>query len=145
MRPRHLLGVAVFWGVVGTLGGPTAQAQAATPNSPRAVALFLQLLEKGIKSDTKALNTRDSDIAKLDAATNARRIKQLSNTLAKLHRQILRMTTMLISEATQAFNSANNLSPPNPPLKSRAFGDLLLVQQLSLRTGLGIQPATPMR
>jgi hypothetical protein len=144
MRPRHLLGVAVFWGVVGTLGGPTAQA-AATPNSPKTVTLFLKLLEKGIKSDNKALNMRDADVAKLDATTNSKKIKQLEKTLATLHRQILKMTSTVIGEATQGYNGANNLSPPNPPLKSRAFADLLAVQQLSLRAGLGIQPATPIR
>jgi hypothetical protein len=143
MRPRHLLGVAVFWGVVSTLGGPTAQA-ATTPNSPKAVTLFLKLIvEKGIKADTKALNMRDRDIAKLDATTNPRTIKQLTKTLSKLHNQILGMTTKLQAEAIQGFNGANVLSPPNPPLVSRALGDLVMVQQLSIRAGLGLAPATP--
>jgi hypothetical protein len=143
MRPRHLLGVAVFWGVVGTLGGTTAQA-AAPPSSPKAVKLFLQMLEKGIKSDNKAQNTRNKDLVKFNAAKpGSKTEKQLAKTLTKLSNQIFSMTTTLIGRSAQGYNAASSLSPPDPPLKSRAFADILAVQQLSLGAHLGIQPATP--
>jgi hypothetical protein len=142
MQVRHILGIAVFWGVVGTLGGPTVQA-APTPNSAKFVQLLLQKEAKAIKSDTKALNMRDKDVAKLEATTNPRKVKQLQNTLLKLHNQILAMTTKLQAEAVQVNTAASALSPPNPALKSQALAELLMVQKLSLRAGLGLAPATP--
>jgi hypothetical protein len=141
MRPRHLLGVAIFWGVVGTLGGQTAQA--ATPNSPKFIKLLLMNQTKAIKADNKLLNMRDTDAAKLEATTNPRVERMLEKTLTTLHNQILSMTTRLIVEATQIYTGANVLSPPNPPLKSEALANLLATQVLSRRAGLGIQPATP--
>jgi hypothetical protein len=143
MRPRHLLGVAVFWGVVSTLGGTTAQAQAP---SPKSVQLFLQMLEKGIKSDTKVLNMRDSTDAKFNAAKpGSKKEKQLSKTLTKLSKQAFNMTSTLIGRSTQGYTLASSLSPPNPSLKSRAFADILAVQHLSVRDFRGIMPATPMQ
>jgi hypothetical protein len=141
MRPRHLLGVAVLSGVVGTLGGPTAQA--APPNSVKFVKLLLKNETKAIKSDTKALNTRDKDIAKLQNTTNRRVENQLEKSLTTLHRQILSMTTRLSAGAMQTYTAASILSPPDPPLKSSALSNLLVIQTLSVRAGLGISPATP--
>ena len=141
MRPRHLLGVAVLWGVVGTLGGPTAQA--APPNSVKFVKLLLKNETKGIKSDTKALNTADKDIAKLQNTSNPQKEKQLEKSLTSLGKQITSMTHKLQSLATQTYAAASVLSPPDPPLKSMAFSNLLTVQLLSVRAGLGVAPATP--
>jgi hypothetical protein len=133
--------VAVILGVVGTLAAPTAQA--ATPNSPKFVNLLLKQETKAIKADTKALNMRDSDIAKLQATTNPKKEKQLEKSLSKLHNQILKMTTKLQAESQQVYTAASVLQPPNPALKSSAFSNLLLVQMLSVRAGLGVVPATP--
>jgi len=139
---RHLLAVAVIWGVVGTLGTPTVQA--APPNSLKFVKLLLMQENKAIKSDTKALNMRDANIAKLNSTTNPKKEKQLTQTLAKLHNQILKMTTKLQAEAQQVYSAASVLSPPNPSLKSTALSNLVLVQMLSKRAGFqGIVPATP--
>jgi hypothetical protein len=142
MRPRHLLGVAIFWGVVGTLGGQTVQA-APTPNSPKFVKLLLNKQVKAIKADNKALNQRDKDIAKFESTTNPKVEKMLEKSLTKLHNQILGMTTKLISEAMQVYTAASILSPPQPTLKSAALSNLLATQMLSVRAGLGIAPATP--
>jgi hypothetical protein len=141
MRPRHLLGVAIFWGVVGTLGGPTAHA--ATPNSPKFVKLLLMKQTKAIKADNKALNQRDKDVAKLESTTNPRVVNMLEKSLTKLHNQILSMTTKLQLEATQIYTAASVLSPPNPSLKSAALANLVVTQMLSVRAGLGIVPSTP--
>jgi len=141
MRLRHILGVAIFCGAVGTLGGQAVQAQ--NPNSPKFVMLLLKQEASQIKSDTKALNTRDKDVAKLETATKKSEINQLNKALLKLHNQILSMTTKLISFSTQVNTGAVALSPPNPALVSKAFGNLLTVQTLSVRAGLGINPATP--
>jgi hypothetical protein len=143
MRPRYLLGVAVIWGAVGTLTAPTAQA--ATPNSPKFVNLILKKETKAINADTKSLNTRDKQIAQLETTTNPKKTKQLENSLTKLHNQILKMTTMLQSESVQVFTAASVLNPPNPSLQSAALSNLLLVQMLSVRAGLGVAPATPMQ
>ena len=140
MPLRHILGIAVFCGAVSTLGGRTVQAQA--PSSARFVKLILMKQEVGIKADTKALNTRDKDIAKLNAATNGRQIKQLSKALSTLHRQILSGTTRLQVLSGQVYTDALNV-PSNPELASKALANLLLVQTLSVRAGLGINPATP--
>lgn len=140
MRLRHILGAAIFCGAVGTLGGQTVQAQA--PSSARFVKLLLIKQQTQIKADTKALNTRDKDIAKLDVATNPRQIRQLSKSLSKLHNQILAMTTKLQALSVQVFTNARNV-PSNPTLEHKALANLLVVQTLSVRAGLGIAPATP--
>jgi hypothetical protein len=140
MRLRYILGAALFCGAVSTLGGQAVQAQ--TPNSPKFVKLLLMKENTDIKNDTKALNTRDKDVAKFQNATGAKE-KQLEKTLTKLHNQILKMTTTLISFSTQVNTGANALSPPNPALASKALSNLLTVQTLSVRAGLGVQPATP--
>jgi hypothetical protein len=141
MLSRHILAAAIFCGAVGTVGGQTAQAQA--PSSPRFVKLLLMKQGKLIKSDTKALNMRDNDILKLNAATNQRKINQLNKTLSKLHSQILTMTTRLQVLSGQVFTDASHLEPPNPTLQSHALANLLTTQNLSVRAGLGIAPATP--
>jgi hypothetical protein len=126
---------------VSSLGGQTVQAQ--TPNSPKFVKLLLNKEAKAIKSDTKALNMRDKDIAKFEATKNPKLEKQLEKSLTKLHNQILGMTTKLQAESVQVYTGARILSPPNPSLKSSAFANLLMVQLLSVRAGLGVVPATP--
>jgi hypothetical protein len=142
MRPRYLLVVAIVWGVVGTLGAPTAQAQG-TPNSPKAVKLFLKLIvAPGIKADTKALNMRDKDVAKLDATTNPKLEAKLTKTLNKLHNQILSLTLKLQAESVQAFLAAKSLSPANPTLVSQALGSIMAIEVLSNRAGLPFHPAT---
>jgi hypothetical protein len=139
---RLVLTVAIACAAVGILtGGRSAQAQ--NPNSPRFVALLLMQETKDIESDTKALNTRDKDIVKLDNATKPSQIKSLKKSLTKLHNQILGMTTNLQAFSIQVYTGAAHLSPPNPTLKSKAFSNILTVQTLSVRTGLGIAPATP--
>ena len=80
MRLHHILGAAIFCGAMGTLGGQTAQAQA--PSSARFVQLLLRNENILIRTDTKTLNTRDQDIAKLNAATSSRKIRQLSAALS---------------------------------------------------------------
>jgi hypothetical protein len=100
MALRHIMGVALCWGVLSSVGGHAAQA--ATPNSVKFVNLILSKQTKAIKADTKALNTRDKDVAKLEATTNPRTTKQLENSLSKLHHQILSMTTRLQAEATRS-------------------------------------------
>jgi hypothetical protein len=142
MPARLISRVAIVCGAVGILtGGQSAYAQ--RPNSPRFVKLLLMQEEKEIKSDTKALNTRDKDVVKLENATRQSQINSLNRSLLKLHNQILAMTSRLISFSTQVNTAATVLSPPNPSLSSRAFSNLLTVQTLSLRSGLGVQPATP--
>jgi hypothetical protein len=144
MPARLVLRVAIACAAVGILtGGRSAQAQ--NPNSPRFVALLLMQQNKEIKSDTKALNTRDKDIVKLDNATKPSQIKQLNKSLTKLHNQILAMTSKLISFSTQVYTGATHLTPPNPTLKTKALDNLLTVQTLSVRAGLGVLPATPMQ
>ncbi len=132
---------SIFCGAVGTLGGQPVQAQ--NPNSVRFVKLLLMQEEKEIKSDQKAINTRNKDVAKLDAAKKASQIKQLEKALLKLHNQILSMTTKLQAFSVQVYTGAAVLSPPNPALVSKALGNLLTVQNLSVQAGLGIVPATP--
>jgi hypothetical protein len=141
MRLRHILGAAIFCGAVGTLGGQSVHAQ--KPNSPKFVMLLLKQQQMEIKSDTKALNTRDKDVVKLENATKQSQINQLNKTLLQLHKQILSMTTKLASFSTQVYTGASVLTPPNPALLSQALTNLKTVQVLSLRAGLGIQPATP--
>jgi hypothetical protein len=141
MALRALLGVAVFCGAMGIVEGKAARAQ--SPNSKRFVALLLVKTTKAIQADTKALNTRDKDIAKLDAATKKSEIKSLTRTLNKLHTQVLNMTTGLQVLSTQVYNDAKGLNPPNPTAVSAAFHNILTVQTLSVRAGLGIAPATP--
>jgi hypothetical protein len=144
MRLRHIWGIAVFCGAVGTLGGQTAQAQA--PSSVRFVSLLLSKEAKLIKSDTKALNTRDKDILKLNAATRQSQINQLNKALTKLHSQVLSMTTKLQLLALQVVTDAKHLSPANSPanqaLVNRALASVIAVQRLSLRACLGLNPAT---
>jgi hypothetical protein len=142
MPARLILRVAIVCGTVGILsGGQSAHAQ--NPNSPRFVAVLLMQEETSIKSDTKALNTRDKDIMKLDAATKPSQIRSLSKSLQKLHNQIIAMTTKLQASSTSVYTGATHLSPPQPNLVSKAFSNILTVQQLSVRAGLGIAPATP--
>jgi hypothetical protein len=144
MPARLVLRVAIACAAVGILtGGRSAQAQ--NPNSPRFVALLLNEQNKEIKSDTKALNTRDKDIMKLESATRPSQIKSLNNSLVKLHNQILSMTTKLQAFSVQVYTGATHLTPPSPTLKTKAFNNLLTVQTLSVRAGLGINPATPMQ
>jgi hypothetical protein len=98
---------------------------------------------QAIKADNKLLNMRDKDVAKLEATTNPRVERMLEKSLTKLHNMILSMTAKLQLEATQVYTGASVLSPPNPQLKSEALTNLLATQQLSIRAGLGIAPATP--
>jgi hypothetical protein len=109
------------------------------------VALLLNQQNKEIASDTKALNTRDKDIVKLETATRPSQINSLNKSLVKLHNQILAMTTKLQAFSVQVYTGATHLTPPNPTLKTKAFNNLLTVQGLSVRAGLGINPATPMQ
>jgi hypothetical protein len=141
MRSRNLWAVALIFGAASTIAGQTAHAQA--PSSERFVMLLLTKESREINSVTKALNTRDNDIAKLNAATNPRQIRKLENMLSRLHGQILSMTTRLITLSGQVYTNAISLIPSNPTLVSKALSNLVVVQHLSLRDGLGIQPATP--
>jgi hypothetical protein len=142
MPARLILRVAIACAAVGILtGGRSAQAQ--NPNSPRFVALLLNEQNKEISSDTKALNTRDKDVVKLENATKPSQIRSLNKSLIKLHNQILSMTTKLQAFSVQVYTGATHLTPPNSTLKTKAFDNLLSVQTLSARAGLGIAPATP--
>ena len=141
MRTCHILGIAIFCGAMGTLEGQSVQAQ--TPNSARFVKLLLLNQSTQIKADTKAMATRNKDIAKLDAATNPRQIKQLAKMVSRLNNQILLLTTKLQILSLQVYASAVNLTPSNPALVSSALSNLVLVQTLSLTEGLGVSPATP--
>lgn len=142
MPARPILRVAIVCGVVGILtGGQPAHAQ--NPNSPRFVMTLLMQETKEIQSDTKALNTRDKDIMKLDRATKPSQIKSLNKSLLKLHNEILKMTTKLQAFSIQVYTGATHLSPPKPPLASKALSNLKAVQTLSVRAGLGVAPATP--
>jgi hypothetical protein len=143
MRSRHFLGVTIICGALGTLGGQTVKAQA--PSSERFVRLLLMNESALIQKDTKALTTRNADIAKLNSATNSRQIRQLGKTLSRLNQQILSLTTRLQVFSTQVYNTAHNLTPSNPSLVSSALANLLIVQQLSIQANLGINPATPMQ
>jgi predicted nucleic acid-binding Zn-ribbon protein len=107
------------------------------------VQLLLRNESAQISADTKALNTRDNDILKLNAATSAKQIKQLEKTLTRLNHQIVAMTLELQALSGQAFTTASSLTPPNPALVSTSLGNLLTVQSLSTRAGLGVGPATP--
>jgi hypothetical protein len=141
MLPRHLLRVAIFCGAVGIVGGQPAHAQ--TPSSTRFVKLLLMNQMKLISADTKALNTRNAGIVKLNNATNQRQINQLNKMLTRLNTQIVRMTAELTLFSTQNYNYAVELSPPDSALVSQALAALRIVQALSVQAGLGIAPATP--
>src|SRR4051794_10850039 len=143
MRSRQFLGVTIVCGALGTLGGQTVKAQA--PNSERFVRLLLMDETTLIQKDSKALSTRNADIAKLNSTSNSRQIKQLSKTLSKLNQQILSLTTRLQVFSTQVYNTARNLKPTNQALVSNALANLLAVQQLSVQANLGIAPASPMQ
>jgi hypothetical protein len=142
MPSRLVLIVAVLCGAVGIVCVPAAHAQA-PPNSVRFVKLLLMKESTKIKANTTALNMRDRDIAKLDAATRRSQINSLTRSLDKLHTQILHNTTFLQVFSTQVFTDAEALSPPDPALVSQAFAGILSVQTQSVRASLGIAPATP--
>jgi hypothetical protein len=142
MPSRLALRVAVVCGAVAIFCGPAAHAQA-PPNSARFVTLLLVKESKQIKSDTTLLNTRDKDIAKLEAATRRSQINSLAKSLNKLHSQIVHSTTELQIMSTQVLTDAKGLNPSNPTLVSQAVAGILSVQTLSLRAGLGVAPATP--
>jgi hypothetical protein len=107
------------------------------------VQLLLRNESAQIRADTKALNTRNNDILKLNAATSARQIKQLEKTLTRLNRQIVAMTLNLQVFSSQAFTTASSLTPSNPGLVSSSLANLLTVQSLSVQAGVGVGPATP--
>ncbi len=117
MRSRHILGAAIFCGAMGTLGGQTVHAQG--PSSERFVQLLLTNESALIRSDMKALNSRDSNILKLNAATSSRKIKQLEQMLTRLNRQIVALTL----ELQVSFDSV--LSPP-PAVSHRRIRPLLM-------------------
>jgi hypothetical protein len=136
-----MLGLAVFCGFLGALSGQPVHAQ--TPNSTRFVQLLLFNQTAQIQADTKAVGARDSTIAKLDAATSSRQIKQLGKMLSRLNHQILGRTAELQLLSIQTYNTAAKLSPSNSSLRSAALANLVTVQQLSAQVGLGFTPATP--
>src|SRR5262249_5513005 len=134
---------ALFCGAVVALPARTVHAQ--TPNSTRFVQMLLLNQQTQINADSKALATRNRDIARLDAATNPRQIRSLSATISRLNRRLIVMTADLGLLSTQTYNTARALSPQNPSLVGAAFSKLLIVQSLSVQVGLGISPATPMQ
>jgi hypothetical protein len=141
MRLPHIVKFALFCGPLVTLAGQSVQAQ--TPNSTRFVQLLLLNQQMQINADSKALGTLQTDIARLEAATNPRQIRSLSATISRLNRKIVMMTAELILLSTQSYNTARGLTPHNPTLVSTALSNLLIVQSLSAQVGLGISPATP--
>ena len=141
MSSRQLLRVAVFCGAIGIVGGPAAHAQ--TPSSTRFVQLLLLNESKLIQKDTKALNTRDAAIVKLNSASSQRQINKLNKLLTRLNNQALALTLQLTVLSTQSLNYARQLVPPNSSLVGQALGTVATVQMLSARAGL--IPATPFR
>jgi hypothetical protein len=143
MRLRLIVKFALFCGVLVALPGQTGYAQVS--NSTRFVQLLLLNQQTQISTESKAIATLQTDIARLDAATSSRQIKSLSTTISRLNRQLLRMTSELGLLSTQTYNSARALTPHNPALVSAALSNLLTVQTLSAQVGLGISPATPIQ
>jgi hypothetical protein len=141
MRLQHLVKVALFCGVLVALPGQTVRAQLA--NSTKFVQLLLLNEQKQITAENKSIATIQSDIAKLDAASNSRQVKSLSATISRLNRQLLHMSAELSQLAIQTVNTARGLTPKNTALINAALANLSVVQSLSARIGLGFTPASP--
>jgi hypothetical protein len=135
--------MVILCGAIGILGGQTARAQA--PSSERFVQLLLLNESKLITADSKALSSRNTNIAKLNSATSSGQIKKLNKMLTRINSQILSLTTRLQVSSVQAYDTAFRLTPANPALVSTALANLLTVQQLSVQANLGLNPATPMQ
>jgi hypothetical protein len=140
MQVRHILGMAVFCGAVGAVGGQTVQAQQV---STKFVQLLLSRESKGISTDKALIKTQDRDVRlETSFSGNSRKLVQLLKMILSLQSKIDKTTSKLKGLDLQTRSAVAALTPPNANLTQRAFANGAIIAMLAARPPFGIPPAT---
>ncbi len=93
-----------------------------------------------LKLDTKAVNTRNMEIAKTGSRNECVLDQIAQQDSLGLNAQILNMTVKLELLSIQTLTTASKLNPSNPTLVSQSIAGLIAVENLSAQVGIGFNP-----
>jgi hypothetical protein len=146
MHVRHILGIAIFCGAVGALGGQSVHAQ---PSNANSFVRFLLLREsRQILADERAIATQDhgNRLLKLLATispTTARQARQLQRDIAAIQRNVVILQARIDNTTSLLLSLRDQLGTGQPsPFNQLAAQNAAIINSLASRGPFGIPPAS---
>jgi hypothetical protein len=146
MKMRRIVGFAIFWGAIGTLGGQSVQASSSNPAS--FVRMLLSRESNLIFKDRVTISQQNRDVRTINllmtrpqTARVLRTIAQLEGVIVRLQATINKTTGTLEVLDGQVKATLPSIPTPNP-FTSIAASNSAIIAALAARPPFGIPPAT---